>query len=149
MRTPKSPTGESGFTLLELLVTLTIASLLLTVVGPRLVETVAHARLQASATQIFVALKEVRAAAMKSAMPASLTIEGSRKGYSAAGRLIALPADQTLSLEPYNRPVGAEQSSLQFLPDGTSSGGIITIARGDDHVRVAVDWLTGRVSRSD
>ncbi len=40
-------------------------------------------------------------------------------------------------------------AGIAFLPDGSSSGGRVELARGARHARVGVDWLTGRVTVAD
>ena len=36
--------------------------------------------------------------------------------------------------------------AIRFYPDGSSTGGRITVASGERKYLVDVDWLTGRVS---
>ncbi len=47
--------------------------------------------------------------------------------------------------------IGATGSTpaIRFAPDGSASGGVVTLATGDRRMRVTVDWLTGRVSVGD
>jgi general secretion pathway protein H len=37
------------------------------------------------------------------------------------------------------------RGDIRFNPDGSSSGGRITIAEGGRRIAIGVDWLTGRV----
>jgi general secretion pathway protein H len=149
MRRRKSPTGDGGFTLLELLVAMTVAALLLTVVGPRLADTVAHATLRASASRVASALRETRWEAMRTSTALAFEINASGQGYTAAGRAMALPSSQTISLSRYNQSAIDQGPQIEFLPDGSSSGGILTIAAGKDHIDVSIDWLSGRVTSSE
>ena len=43
----------------------------------------------------------------------------------------------------------ATTGDIRFNPDGSSSGGRITLADGSRRVAVGVDWLTGRVTVAD
>jgi general secretion pathway protein H len=43
----------------------------------------------------------------------------------------------------------AVQSAIRFNPDGSSTGGRITVGDAVRKIAVGVDWLTGRVSLSD
>jgi general secretion pathway protein H len=149
MKPRKSRTGERGFTLLELLVTLTIASLLLAVVAPRLTSAVAHARLRSSGAEIATILRETRSQAMLTSRAIDFSIVPARNGVLAAGKTLLLPSGQTVSWRPATQTDGQALSSLQFQPDGSSSGGVITVADGADQVKISVDWLTGRVSTGD
>jgi general secretion pathway protein H len=40
-------------------------------------------------------------------------------------------------------------ASIRFFPDGSSTGGAISIANGGTKFRVDVDWLTGSVTILD
>src|SRR5579859_5271884 len=101
MKRRRSTTSERGFTLLELLVTLTIAGLLLAIGVPLLNDTVARARLRASAERIAATLRQVRTLAMKTAQPAQLSIDRAHQAYVAGGRAFVLPAGESLSLKPF------------------------------------------------
>jgi general secretion pathway protein H len=149
MNPPRSPTGESGFTLLELLVTMTVAGLLIAVVAPRLLDTAGHARLKASAARVSVALRETRAMARRTDAAASLSLDPTGKGYVLGGQSYTLPSGQTVTLKPYFDEPDASKTIMSFLPDGSSSGGTLLLAHGGDSVRVDVDWLTGRISTGD
>lgn len=49
---------------------------------------------------------------------------------------------ETASTERKSETEGA----FRFEPDGSSSGGHIDVVFGQKHVRIGVDWLSGRVS---
>ncbi len=142
----RSRTGERGFTLLELLVVLTIAGLILAVAGPRLVGSIARARLHASADAVATILKATRSRAMKTAQTTELTIASDQRHYRALGKDYSLPANQRLSSEAQLRASDGFDPALQFFPNGSSNGGKIIISGGGRAIAIDVDWLTGRVS---
>ncbi len=37
-------------------------------------------------------------------------------------------------------------ANIRFFPDGSSTGGRITLRGGSDDYDVSVDWITGRIS---
>jgi ribose transport system permease protein len=41
--------------------------------------------------------------------------------------------------------VGKGVAGVEFAPDGSSTGGTITLRDGARVVRITIDWLTGRV----
>jgi general secretion pathway protein H len=43
----------------------------------------------------------------------------------------------------------AETGGIRFNPDGSSTGGRVSIGDGRRSIAVGVDWLTGRVSVAD
>ena len=44
---------------------------------------------------------------------------------------------------------GRSLAGIRFQPDGSASGGKITLADGKRRTQIAVDWLTGRVTVAD
>ena len=142
-----APAGQAGFTLLELLVTLAIAGLLLAIAAPRMAEAVARARVDVTARQIVTILRETRAAALEQARPIMFSIDGAGHGFAVAGKSFVVPAGQSLAYQPFAGPAAAP--ALGFLADGSSTGGAIIVSGGGTRSRVAVDWLTGRVSMRD
>jgi general secretion pathway protein H len=44
---------------------------------------------------------------------------------------------------------GNHLGSIRFFPDGSSTGGSISLASGRETHTVVVDWLTGRVRISE
>ena len=42
--------------------------------------------------------------------------------------------------------VTAERGRIRFFPEGSSTGGRLTVSNGRESQSVDVDWLTGRVS---
>jgi general secretion pathway protein H len=145
----RSPTGDGGFTLLELLVTMTVASLLVAVAAPRMVDAVGHARLKASAVRASVALREARMQARRREETARVTIDPAGKGYAVGNRAYPMPTGLTVIFKPYSEQAETEKNVIRFLPDGSSSGGTLTVAHGGDRVTVEIDWLTGRVTVGD
>jgi len=58
-----------------------------------------------------------------------------------------LPENLELKLYAAQSEVSSERrGSIRFYPDGSSTGGRITVAAGERKYLVDVDWLTGRVS---
>ena len=61
-----------------------------------------------------------------------------------------LPDNLELRLYGAQSEVASERKgSIRFYPDGSSTGGRITVASGERKYLVDVDWLTGRVSIND
>ena len=61
-----------------------------------------------------------------------------------------LPADLSLELLTISGEIlNGREGDIRFNPDGSSTGGRISLADGRRHVGVGVDWLTGRVSVAD
>jgi general secretion pathway protein H len=123
--------AERGFTLLELLVVLTLVALLAGVALPRL-QTMLTPSFERTARRVALAVRDQRTQAILS------------------GRLVSVsPAQMALLLPAGTQIVDAppEESAILFFPNGTSTGGrIVLAARDGRRAAVAVDWLTGQVS---
>lgn len=145
------PWGNAGFTLIEILVTLAILSLALgLIVGykPPWSSTIG---LRAAAAQIAAGLREARSEAIAQNRRTSFDIDLSQHRFQVgSGPIKRLPGEMDLALltvrgERRNAHIGG----IQFNPDGSSTGGRISVGDGRRTIAVGVDWLTGRVSVAD
>ncbi len=141
--------SQSGFTLIEIIVVLVILSLMTALIvsnGAR-VSPAVHAR--AAAEEISGALRSARSEALMSNKSVAFTLDLANRAYhwGPAPRQ-ALSGDLSLSLltsRDLLAPSGSE-GLVRFDPDGSSSGGRITVAGGGVAWWVGIDWLSGRVS---
>jgi general secretion pathway protein H len=143
---------QGGFSLLELIVVLVIGAIAYTVVlgvpfrGPSTADMKAAARTLASG------LRQAQTTAMATRRDATLTIDLDAREFEVSGTQgsRSLPRDLELKLYTAQTEVATERKgSIRFYPDGSSTGGRITVASGERQYLVDVDWLTGRVSIGD
>jgi general secretion pathway protein H len=141
----------SGFTLIELVVVLAIgvaiyAVLLAVPMGG------GRADLKAAARTLASGLREAQTTAMATRRDATLTLDLEAREFLVAGETEPrkLPDDVDLKLYTAQSEVlGERTGAIRFYPDGSSTGGRVTLASGQREYRVDVDWLTGRVSIED
>jgi general secretion pathway protein H len=143
---------EKGFTLLELLVVLTIVALAATVAAPLLSGGKDKEDFAASVRTVATALREARSLALTTNRSQALLVDVDRGAVRIgnAGRLASLPKSVRLSLltvaqERVDRGTGA----IRFFSDGSSTGGRLTLLQGNRRSDVMVDWLSGRISIDD
>lgn len=139
--------GAGGFTLVEMVVVLVIAMLLLAVVGPRASSGIGGLRFRAAAQELASALRYVRAKSVAQGREAALTVLLDEHGYIVdAGKQYAIPEEVEIGLyTASDQVVNNDQGAIMFYPDGSASGGRITLAYRGQRRLVDVNWLTGLV----
>lgn len=141
-----------GFTLLELLITLVIASLALSLVGPRLAAVIPGVQLKAETNKVSAVLKHARSRAIAEGNVIGVYLDEGEEGRSLRqtgnNRSYRWPDDIHLKIEQTLAVRGAPEG-IYFYPDGSSSGGNLTLRDGNLSYTVSVSWLSGGVSTDD
>jgi len=145
-----------GFTLMELVVALTIGVLLVGLGGPmaaRMYETMQY---RDAVRGLSTAASGARLRAMNGGQAVDLMVEPDAHRYAVQRAETAFDRDQARSLDDAltlgvvsARQLVAEQgvAVIRFYPDGSSTGGSITVRRDSGQgVRLRVDWLLGRLT---
>ena len=148
--TRKAPAASGrtrGFTLLELLIALAIAALLFVFVVPTGSQQRDHAELANAARAVAAGLRMTRVQAISGGRAAIFAVDIDRALYRPAGAASeALPRGVQLALLTQRRETTGSVGDIRFFPDGSSTGGAVTLSRGGDRFEVLVNWLTGGVS---
>jgi general secretion pathway protein H len=129
----------SGFTLLELLVVLTILGVAVAMTMPLFGKRGSGAELRAKAGEIRVALRKARAIAIAEGRP--VTFRTAVGGYwvdRQYHRLAAANSGSALRLD------STGQGRIAFFPSGGSSGGRVVLRGADGRRQIDVDAVTGR-----
>lgn len=137
-----------GFTLIELSVVLFILVLGLGVVGINIASGSHSAQLKAAARDIVSALRYARGQALISGQEVSVAINLGDNSYfiSSRAKEYRLPGDIELTLVIAQDEFDADEvGQIRFYPDGSSSGGRITLEWGQSSYRIDVNWLSGKV----
>jgi general secretion pathway protein H len=147
--------SEAGFTLIEMIVVLAVLGLVAGLVLARGPPRSAGLEMRAAAGAVAQAMRVARTQAIMSNRPVTVVFNP-RAGTLRVGAATpkSLPAGTAMSVVSTADLAGAQSGAggpagIAFLPDGSSSGGRVELARGARHARVGVDWLTGRVTVAD
>jgi general secretion pathway protein H len=145
------PTSKraSGFSLLELLIVLSIMAVVTAIVIPVFGNGVSTTQLKTAARQLASGLRLARSEAVSQRRQTFLVLDvaGRRFKVGSDTKEYPLPHDVELKLfTAQNDLVDDKVGSIRFFPDGGSNGGRITVASGTRKYEVDVDWLTGRVA---
>ena len=142
---------QAGFTLIEMLIVVAVLSLVLAIVatrGPMRSQTL---EARATASRIEQDLRLARSKAIASNMPTRFVLDFATHTYRIdGGPSTALPRSVVLAVTAVSDETRAERlAAIRFNPDGSSTGGRIELADGQQRLRIGVDWLTGRISMAD
>ncbi len=135
--------------MLEILVTLVIGVLLVALVPPLLSGMSGATELRGAARQLAAGLRSARNEAITRRREAVLTLDLAQRRFGVSGdpREIKLPDGITLKLDTAQSEItDGATGSIRFFPDGSSTGGAVTVGGPKAAYRVNVDWLTGAVA---
>ena len=152
--------AEAGFTLLELLVVLVLATLMLSLVVPRFAAVVPGVELKSTTQKTASLLRYARSRAMAESRLIAVELDADAHALRMSHRdePIALPESIELTLSdtgslalgheiqlPPTLDASAPGPSIRFYPDGSSSGARLQLSGASGRFVIEVDWLTGRV----
>jgi general secretion pathway protein H len=139
----------AGFTLIEMLVVMTIMALVATLAVPMLAQPSNALRLETTARAIAGALRLTRAAAIGQNADIALDIDVDQHTFKSAAVAAQSFAPGIVAELKVAEPERTTRShgAFRFFPDGSSTGGDVVLRLGDREVRICVNWLTGEARR--
>ncbi len=143
-----SATGSRGFTLLELVVVLTLLGLLLVVLPP-MIRGGGDGDLKAAARDVAAGLRRAQSEAVARNREVTFVLDVNAHRFRIGDGGEARPLPGAIGLQLYtarSELTDAATGAIRFYPDGSSTGGEITLSSETRDYHVAVDWLTGRIS---
>lgn len=140
--------GNNGFTLLELLVVLTLASLMLAVAMPRFAALLPGAELKSYSRQTAALLRLARSQAIASGEEVKVVLDPTARHSQITGQNKASSWPEQIAVS-FDNIMDNHDTGPVFYPDGSASGGILHISGNGRHYLIEVNWLTGRVSLHD
>jgi len=146
--TPGKPHGSHGFTLVELLVVLVIASLVLTLVGTSISRSIGGAEMRTAGRKLAASLRYTRTQAIITKSEQVFLVDTEAKTYTAAERKpVTLPEGMNVLLTTARSELTSENvGGIRFYPDGGSTGGSVKLEANKRIYTINVAWLTGEAS---
>ena len=141
---------QRGFTLLEVVVVMAISALVMGAVTLSLSASVSKAEVRASGRRMAAALRYTRSQAIVSREQQvfELIIDDDGSSYRVPGkdRIYELPSDVGVSLTTARMElIDEDAGGIRFYPDGSSTGGSITLGNDEFTQTLDIVWLTGEV----
>ena len=144
--------GQSGFTFLELVLVLALGAAIFGILLSFAPRGASSADLKAAARAVASGLRQAQSTALTTRRDAVLSLDLDARSFTYTGgsRAHTLPEGIELKLFTAQAEVQSERKgAIRFYPDGSSTGGRVTVATGPRQYVVDVDWLTGRVKIGD
>ena len=140
--------NQRGFTLLELIITISLAVVILSVAVSAYDRFSDAAKLKSTVRHMAACIYAARNDALTTGVETAFTLDIANRTYryQSNGDIYQIDPDiaiQTSTAAFAELPKGISQ--IRFAADGSSSGGKLTLADGRRQLVIAVDWLTGKV----
>jgi general secretion pathway protein H len=138
---------DRGFALYELILALAILGMVAALVVPRLARAPGPVEIRLAAEEIAALLRSDRNMALRLRKPV-LTQVNVTDGIVLAGAGpggVRIPRGVKMKFVQSSRVLASKGSGIEFLPDGRSSGGALTLSRQDFSYDIYVNWLTAGV----
>lgn len=138
---------QAGFTLLETLLVFAILALMAAALAPNILPS-SGTRLRGEAGELAAALRQTRQQAIARQQPAVLLVDTEQHSYHLDGSTAVHhfdPDTQIRLTTAESELTGSRIGGLRFYPDGTSTGGRVSLTGPTLTLHVDIAWLTGRV----
>ncbi len=139
-----------GFTLLEMLLVLSLIAIAVTLAAMAMNGGMEGMRLRNAAREIAGQLRYTRAQAIASGQPQRFALDVDAHRWQAPdGKQGEIPEALRIRFTGARQAQArTEEGAILFFPDGASTGGRVQLEAGDAAWRVDVAWLTGEVKLS-
>ncbi len=144
--------GSHGFSLLELILVLVILGLAYALVPPMYADTLSGSEMRRAAWQLAAGLRKARNHAVSGRVEGLLTLDVEERSFTISGDTHSYPLPRGLDIRldgTLEEMLDDRRGGIRFYPDGSSTGGRVTLSHGEHGYAVHVDWLTGHVAILD
>jgi general secretion pathway protein H len=139
--------SDRGFALYELILALAIFGMVAAIVVPQLARAPGPVEIRTAAEEIAALLRSDRNMALRLRRPV-LSQVNVKDGIVLAGASdggVRIPRGIKIEFVQSSRVLDSTGSGIEFMPDGRSSGGSLTLSRQEFSYQIYVNWLTAGV----
>ena len=141
--------NTTGFTLIEMLVVLSIVALALALVVPAVSKSMVVS-VHDVARDMQISLRQARAKAVTSQQATLFWVDTQQHSYvDHKNKVKSFPDTIDIRVKVASTEVEGDKAGVRFFSDGSSTGGQLAVYDAGATVSVEIDWLTGRVSIID
>ncbi|MEW8029261.1 MAG: prepilin-type N-terminal cleavage/methylation domain-containing protein [Candidatus Thiodiazotropha sp.] len=141
---------SKGFTLIEVMLTLVVLALLVSLTPPLFEKAFPSLKLKAATRDLAQEIRYIQQTAILTGVPSKVRFDIDNNAYQSdhvnSGEVRHLPEGLQFTLyKSATTTLGEPVLVFEFFPDGSSTGGILILDNGGQRFAIAVDWLTSRV----
>ena len=143
---------QRGFSLLEVIVVITIIGLAYMLLPKMVFEGISGAELRSNARAVATGLRLARDTAITTKREAALIINLDERAFTLPNDKKSHKLNEKLDVKLYTSEadlIAEKVGAIRFFPDGSSNGGRVTVGVGERGFEIDVDWLTGHVTIKD
>ncbi len=141
--------SAAGFTLIDMLVVLSIVALALALVVPAISKSMVES-VHDVARDVQISLRQTRAKAVSGQQSRLFWVNTQDNSYvNHKGKTKSFSSVISMRVKVATTEIDGAKAGVRFFPDGSSTGGQLTVYDAGAAVSVNIDWLTGRVSVID
>lgn len=144
------PRQSKGFSLLELLLVLVITVSIVALAAPRLVNGLDSIQLKRLSRDMAASLRATRTFSITQGKDKTWLVDFAQHHYQYTDKTKTYSNKINLSLTTASKEqISDVAATIRFFPDGSSTGGEITLSQGKLAYSIQIHWLTGRVKIDD
>jgi general secretion pathway protein H len=138
---------KNGFTLLEVLIVLTLVTVILSLTSVYFAGYLPAVKLAATGRELSALIRHARTLAREHGTPQRIMINLDDRTYGMENKVTReIPAHVLVTiLDPVSGEIRQGIYSLVFHPGGSIEGGSVILSRGKKNVRIDLDPVTGAV----
>ncbi|MCB1867743.1 MAG: GspH/FimT family pseudopilin [Gammaproteobacteria bacterium] len=144
-----APTASSsGFSLIELLIALILLIGVLAFAPPYFNKGLSSAKFKSSVRLVAAGLRSAQSQAISGNREKLFILDVEKRKFTvgAGSPPTKLPSSLMLNLKTAeSEQISDSEGGIRFFPDGSSTGGTITVASDTSALSLSVDWITGKV----
>lgn len=140
--------SAAGFSLMEMMAVMILIAIAISVASISVTGSLNKAKMQAVSRDLVAALRYTRGQAIVKGEQKTLDVDLDAMTYKAPNKdAVKFPDKVEIKLlTATSELINARAGGIRFYPDGSSTGGHISVIGGEREWRVNVGWLTGEVS---